>query len=191
MIQKNVIRYLNEAGKALDCKLTKKVMILHKIRESIKEFSESNSVKDYDEFCNSFGTPTEIAKLYASEIELKKEKNKFCSKKKLLKAVSVLLLLLFLSVGIFGNIGSRYGIKKSGKGGAEGRWIADLQREYIQIVADYEFDKGDIVELGQNMEWTKRKIATEYTDENGKTIRLVGEQKWGWSDDFHWAVVIW
>ena len=191
MTKNTTKRYLKEVKKALDCKRTKKLLILNKIRESINEFSESDSVKDYDEFCNSFGTPTEIAKLYASEIELKKEKNKFCSKKKLLKAVSVLLLLLFLSVGIFGNIGSRYGIKKSGKGGAEGRWIADLQREYIQIVADYEFDEGDIVELGQNMEWTKRKIATEYTDEDGKTIRLVGEQKWGWSDNFHWAIVIW
>ena len=102
-----------------------------------------------------------------------------------------ILLLIFLSVGIFGNIGSRYGIKKSGKGGAEGKWIADLQREYIQIAADDELDENDIVELGRNMEWTKRKIATEYTNEEGKTVRLSGEQRWGWSDDFHWAIVIW
>ena len=64
MTKNTTKRYLKEVKKALDCKRTKKLLILNKIRESINEFSESDSVKDYDEFCNSFGTPTEIAKLY-------------------------------------------------------------------------------------------------------------------------------
>lgn len=107
----------------------------------------------------------------------------------LLAAALTLSLLFFLSVGIFGNIGSRYGIEKSGTAGAEGKWIADLQREYLETVTNDELDENDIVELGQNMEWTKRKISTKYINDEGETVVLEGEQKWGWSDNLHWEIV--
>lgn len=94
------------------------------------------------------------------------------------------IVVAYLAIGLFGT----FDMASGGCAGGYGRWLYDTQIDEIKEVVPRELDEDDLGEIKFNLSYDGRNCQTEYTDENGETVKLTGKLRWFWNESIKWQV---
>ena len=104
--------------------------------------------------------------------------------KRLCIIVSCIMILLYMVIGAFGTF-------ELASGACSGGYVTELyncQENAIKNIIQEELDYNELGQIHYNLTYEGRSLATEFVNEQGKTVKLYGKLIWYWNDSVSWIV---